>query len=344
MAEGTASRQSGPVGTVAMASGSGCLQLADRRDSNVSLVFVSAPSCELPDDAVLLTGAQHNGSINPSSRGDSCLADGQPYIASGACTAKATAIASDAGERRAPPDDDGGTDGGSLAASWPAPRAAEPWELELQRISSSAAGATAPEADAARADAAVASTREWLRQLTHDSTASGGGVLPSARQGSCADVAHVDAEAGCTGSRTHDTLPSWPGTGEHAASSDSAWNEAGDDAVEVAPLHVLAHSTQHAESLPLQPTELSRSVGCAWPARVNGSAAVGTVGTPQPLLDAERALDTEATQVACVTMTPLPAAGATDATTCIVQGPGPGAETPANRGRWQALLPHNWLG
>ena len=349
-----ASHRPGPVGSAATVDDIGdCLQLADRRDSNVSLVFVSAPSCELPDDAVLIPGLQDGGNFDVPARRDACPVDERSVIAGGR-TAKTKASSCGGVVLRGPAEGDGAGDDEGLCASWPALRADAPWGPGLRQMVSSAHEAADAEADGAAADAAVASTREWLRQLACDGPASATApcardcAMPSAQTACSADMARTDAAAGCSGPLTPEMLSGWPGTGEHSVSDSGLRHLTSGTVVAASPLHAFRRRSEGAEVALLQPTEMSGSLGCAWPAQSDSSPAAGTL---LPLLTAECAgergaalhtTETTAPPVAMYGDTAIRSAADVESTG-LSSANGTVADRPAARGRWQAFLPHSWL-
>ena len=145
----------------------GSLHLTDCRDSAASLVFVSAPSGELPEDAVFVVPSAGSSGQAPAPRAAGVrAADGH----SGGATVGA-AKPSGQWDRTTPatvPADEAAVPAEPMNSSWPAPSVRSLQESGVRLPPAPAAEAANSDCDGDAEDYTVASTREWLRQLSGD--------------------------------------------------------------------------------------------------------------------------------------------------------------------------------
>ena len=338
------------------------LRLTDRRDSAASLVFVDAPSGELPDDAVLVVPASCTETTrHPPARSAASVSAADSRAGGMAAEAATTSSGRDRSRAGAAPADAGGEPTDSMRASWPALRPGSPQGSAARSPPRLAGGDEAAAADAGDSDEeyAAASTREWLRQLS-------GGDVPDPP----AELAREAAEELAGGRSVPERASLWP-------CASVAGPTSGD--IQLADTQRgHAHQTDAAESLRCAPDTPAEAVPDSWPAPAGCSAATcmspalqapvqesamgtrqaapqGAGSMPAGLARGEQEVADE--DAATVTLQngcsgvgtdkaagfdALPAGGLAGDE---VQGPAAaGAHRLASRARWHTLLPQSWLG
>jgi len=342
----------------------GSLHLTDCcRDSAASLVLVSAPSGELlPDDAVLVgPAAESSGHPLHPAAGVAAVDGRAGEAASGAATAERPWDRSGTGADYTA--DEAGGLTGPMRASWPSPSSRSPQDAAMRSLPALAGtDATTDGGDDAEDDA-VASTREWLRQLSGDvpdppvesSRAAGeeqAGGHPAPERTSlwpCASgagIAVCDGQLAGRTQRAHVEQADAADAPQCALSTPAeamleSWPAPAGSSAAVSVLHSVQPSDR-GSAFDTAGEQGAAPQGAAAEATLLGAGhhtkAVSGEDAAVIVLDGCDGASTEETAGAVT-------ASAREATAAQVQGPASaGSHRLASKARWHTLLPQSWLG